>query len=164
MNIEKLSVAAVMRRDAPTVKPSTTLQHLIEFMRKTNHYMLPVVDEEKNLLGIVNYRGILNIFRPFSRSVSEIVERMPFVEKVDDEDLNLDLSPEMGTLILVADIINTNFVSIQDNGSVREARRIMRLHNIETLPVVSGKKLVGVLSLLDILVYIFKERDILTSE
>lgn len=164
MNIEKLSVAAIMRRDAPTVKPSTTLHQLIEFMRKTNHYMLPVVDDDNTLLGIVNYRGILNIFRPFSKSVSEIVERMPFVEKVDDEDLNLELSPEMGTLILVADIVNTSFVSIQENKSVREARRIMRLHNVETLPVVSDKKLVGVLSLLDILVYIFKEHDILTSE
>jgi CBS domain-containing protein len=133
-------------------------------MRKTNHYMLPVVDDDNTLMGIVNYRGILNIFRPFSKSVSEIVERMPFVEKVDDEDLNLDLSPEMGMLILVDDIINTSFVSIQEDKSVREARRIMRLHNVETLPVVSGKKLVGVLSLLDILVFIFKERDILKSE
>jgi CBS domain-containing protein len=164
MNIENLSVATIMRKDAPTVKPSTTLHQLIEFMRKTNHYMLPVVDDDNTLLGIVNYRGILNIFRPFSKSVSEIVERMPFVEKVDDEDLNLDLSPEMGMLILVDDIINTSFVSIQEDKSVREARRIMRLHNVETLPVVSGKKLVGVLSLLDILVFIFKEHDILTSE
>ncbi|MGD9379380.1 MAG: CBS domain-containing protein [candidate division WOR-3 bacterium] len=164
MNIENLSVATIMRKDAPTVKPSTTLHQLIEFMRKTNHYMLPVVDDDNTLLGIVNYRGILNIFRPFSKSVSEIVERMPFVEKVDDEDLNLDLSPEMGTLILVDDIVNTSFVSIQEDKSVREARRIMRLHNVETLPVVSGKKLVGVLSLLDILVFIFKEHDILTSE
>lgn len=164
MNIEKLSVAAIMRRDAPTVMPSTNLQQLIEFMRKTNHYMLPVIDDDNTLLGIVNYRGILNIFRPFSRSVSEIVERMPFVEKVDDEDLNLELSPEMGTLILVDDIINTSFVSIHEDKTVREARRIMRLHNVETLPVVSDKKLVGVLSLLDILVYILKEHDILKSE
>ena len=161
MNIEKLPVASVMRRDAPTVKPSTTLQQLIEFMRKTNHYMLPVVDDDNNLLGIVNYRGILNIFRPFSRLVSEIVERMPFVEKNDDEDLNLELSPEMGALILVDDIVNTNYVSIQEVKTVRAARRLMRLHNIETIPVVSDKKLVGVLSLLDILVYIFKEHDIL---
>lgn len=164
MDIEKLPVATVMQRAAPTVKPSTTLQQLIEIMRKTNHYMLPVVDDNDALLGIVNYRGILNIFRPFSRSVSEIVERMPFVEKNDDEDLNLELSPEMGTLILVADIINTNFVSIKENSTIHEARRMMRLHNIETIPVVSDKKLVGVLSLLDILVYIFKEHDILTSE
>jgi CBS domain-containing protein len=164
MDIEKLSVSAVMRRDAPTVSPSTNLRDLIEFMRKTNHYMLPVIDGERTLLGIVNYRGILSIFRPFSGSVSEIVERMPFVEKVDDEDLNLELSPEMGTLILVTDIINTNFVSISEDKTVREARRLMRLHNIETLPVVKEKKLVGVLSLLDILVYIFKEREILESE
>ncbi len=164
MDIEKLSVAAVMRRDAPTVSPSTNLKNLIEFMRKTNHYMLPVVDDDRILLGIVNYRGILNIFRPFSGSVSEIVERMPFVEKVDDEDLNLELSPEMGALILVADIINTNYVSIREESTVREARRLMRLHNIETLPVVADKKLVGVLSLLDILVFILKEHEILNSE
>lgn len=164
MDIEKLSVASVMRRDAPSVSPSTSLKQLIEFMRKTNHYMLPVIDEDRTLLGIVNYRGILSIFRPFSGSVSEIVERMPFVEKIDDEDLNLELSPEMGTLILVADIINTNYVSITEESTVREARRLMRLHNIETLPVVAGKKLVGVLSLLDILVFILKEHEILNSE
>ena len=150
-----------MREDMPTVKPSTTLRQLIEFMRKTNHYILPVIDDDNNLLGVVNYRGILNIFRPFSKSVSEIVERMPFVEKIDDEDLNLHLSPEMGTLILVDDIINTNYVAIEANKTVREARRLMRLHSIETIPVISGKKLVGILSLLDILVYIFKEHDIL---
>ncbi|UCD05784.1 MAG: CBS domain-containing protein [candidate division WOR-3 bacterium] len=164
MDIEKLSVASVMRRDAPSVSPSTSLKELIEFMRKTNHYMLPVIDEDRTLLGIVNYRGILSIFRPFSGSVSEIVERMPFVEKIDDEDLNLELSPEMGTLILVADIVNTNYVSITGDSTVREARRLMRLHNIETLPVVAGKKLVGVLSLLDILVFILKEHEILNSE
>jgi len=161
MNIEKLSVASMMSRDVPTVKPSTSLIRLIKLMRKTNQHMLPVIDEENNLLGIVNYRGILNIFRPFSKSVSEIVERMPFVEKVDDEDLNLALSPEMGTLILVDDIINTNFVSIQETNTIQEARRLMRLHNVEMLPVVSDKKLVGVLSLLDILVYIFREHDII---
>ncbi len=161
MEIEKLPVSQVMSRDIVTVKPSTTLTELIKLMQRTNQHMFSVVDDDHNLLGIVNYRGILNIFRPFSKSVSEIVERMPFVEKVDDEDLNLDLSPEMGTLILVDDIINTNFIAIKETSTVKEARRLMRLHNIETLPVVSGKKLVGVLSLSDILVYVFKERDII---
>jgi CBS domain-containing protein len=161
MGIEQLSVASVMSHDVPTVKPSTTLKQLIRIMRKTNHHMLPVVDDENNLLGIVNYRGILNIFRPFSKSISELVERMPFVEKVADEDLNLTLSPEMGTLILVHDIINTNYISVKETDTLREARRLMRLHNVEMLPVVSDKKLVGLLSLLDILVYIFKEHDII---
>ena len=163
MNIEEQPVSAVMREDAPTVTPSTTLWQLIELMRKTNHHILPVTGDDGTLLGIVNYRGILNIFRPFSKSVSEIVERMPFVEKIDDEDLNLQMSPEMGSLILVADIINTNYVTIELDKTVREARRLMRLHGIETIPVVSGKKLAGILSLLDILVYIFKEYDILAK-
>lgn len=161
MDIEKLPVAHVMSRNVPTVKPSTTLLQLVRLMRKTNQHMLPVVNDENTLLGIVNYRGILNIFRPFSKSVSEIVERMPFVEKVDDEDLNLALSPEMGTLILVDDIINTNYISVKETDTVHEARRLMRLHSVEILPVVSEKKLVGVLSLLDVLVYIFKEHAII---
>jgi CBS domain-containing protein len=132
-------------------------------MQKTNRHMAPVVDTDGTLLGIVNYRGILNIFRPFSQSVSEIVERMPFVEKIADEDFNLELSPEMGTLIVVDDIINTKFISIKETDTVREARRLMRLHNVEILPVVAEKKLVGMLSLLDILVYIFKELDIIVK-
>jgi CBS domain-containing protein len=130
-------------------------------MRKLNQHMFPVVDDDNNLLGIVNYRGICSIFRPFSRSISEIVKRMPFVENVDDEDLNLELSPEMGMLILVDDIINTNYVSVKEDTTIKEARRLMRLHNIELLPVVSEKKLVGMLSLLDLFIYIFKEHDII---
>jgi CBS domain-containing protein len=130
-------------------------------MRKLNQHMFPVVDDDNNLLGIVNYRGICSIFRPFSRSISEIVKRMPFVENTDDEDMNLELSPEMGVLILVDDIINTNYVSVKEDAKIKEARRLMRLHNIELLPVVSEKKLVGMLSLLDLFIYIFKEHDII---
>jgi len=161
MDIQKLPVSEVMHKDVLTVTPSTTLMQLVKLMRQTNSHLLPVIDDDNNLLGIVNYRGILNIFRPFSKSVSEIVERMPFVEKVDDENLNLDLSPEMGMLIVVEDIINTKFVVVKDTNTVADARRLMRLHNIDMLPVVSGKRLVGMLSLLDILVYIFKEHDII---
>ncbi|MBA7499930.1 hypothetical protein ES705_06593 [subsurface metagenome] len=161
MKVEKLSISQVMNKDVLTVMPSTTLMQLIKLMRRTNQHMFPVIDEENNLLGIVNYRGICNIFRPFSKSVSEIVKRMPFVEAVDDEDLNLELSPEMGMLILVDDIINTTFISVKETDTIQEARRLMRLHNVEMLPVVSDKKLVGMLSLLDLFIYIFKEHDII---
>ena len=161
MKIEELPISEMMNRDAITVEPSTTLVELIKLMKKLNQHMFPVVDEENILLGTVNYRGICSIFRPFSRSISEIVKRMPFVENIDDEDLNLELSPEMGMLILVDDIINTNFVSVKKDATVKDARRLMRLHNVELLPVVSDKKLVGMLSLLDIFVYIFKEYDII---
>lgn len=161
MKIEELPISEVMNKDAITVQPSTTLVELIKLMKKLNQHMFPVVDEENILLGTVNYRGICSIFKPFSRSISEIVKRMPFVENIDDEDLNLELSPEMGMLILVDDIINTNFVSVKEDATVKDARRLMRLHNVELLPVVSDKKLVGMLSLLDIFVYIFKEYDII---
>lgn len=161
MKIEELLVSNVMNKDAPTVKPSTTLKALIKLMQKTNQHIFPVVDKKNNLLGIVNYNDILNIFRPFSKSVSEIVKRMPFVESVDDEDLNLELSPEMGMLILVDDIINKNFICIKETSTIKEARRLMRLHNLEMLPVISDKKYVGVINTLDILVYVFKEHDII---
>jgi len=130
-------------------------------MQETSHHLFPVVDDEENLLGMVNYNDILNIFRPFSRSVSEIVKRMPFVDSMDDEDLNLELSPEMGILILVDDIINRKFISVKENTTVKEARRLMRLHKLEFLPVVADKRLVGVISTLDILVYVFREHEVI---
>jgi CBS domain-containing protein len=161
MDIEKLSVSEMMNRDVKTVTSSTTLRTLIRMMRKTNQHIFPVVDKEKKLLGVVNYNDILNIFRPFSKSVSEIVRRMPFVENVDDEDFDLELSPEMGTLILVDDIINKNFITVKQTDTVQEARRLMRLHSLNTLLVVAEKKLVGAINLLDIFVYIFKEHEII---
>lgn len=161
MKIEDLPVIEVMNKKIQTVKPSTTLKHLIELMRKTRQHIFPVIDDDNTMLGVVNYNDILNIFRPFSRSISEIVKRMPFVESADDEDLNLDLSVEMGVLILVDDITNKNYISIKETTTIREARRLMRLHSLEMLPVITDGKLVGVVSTLDILVYVFKEHDIL---
>jgi CBS domain-containing membrane protein len=161
VKIEEQSVSELMNRKACTVKPSTTLRELIRLMQKTNHHLFPVINEENTMLGVVNYNDILNIFRPFSRSVSEIVKRMPFVDSMEDEDLNLELSPEMGLLIVVDDIINRNFIAVKETTSIKEARRLMRLHKLELLPVLTDKKLVGVISTLDILVYVFKEHEII---
>jgi CBS domain-containing membrane protein len=161
MKIEELPVSKIMNKNVETVYPSTTLKQLIQLMQKTHNHIFPVIDEENKILGVVNYNDILNIFRPFSKSVSEIVKRMPFVDNVDDEDLNLELSPEMGLLILVDDIINTNYISIKETSTVKEARRLMRLHRIDILPVVADDKLVGIISTLDILVFVFKKHEIL---
>lgn len=150
-----------MNKKVCTVKPSTTLRELIHLMQKTNYHLFPVIDEDNTMLGVVNYNDILNIFRPFSRSVSEIVERMPFVDSMEDEDLNLELSPEMGILIVVDDIINKNFIAVRESTSIKEARRIMRLHKLELVPVLTDKKLVGMICTLDILVYVFKEHEII---
>ena len=163
MKIEDMPVSELMNRNVLTVLPSTTLKDLLGLMQKTNQHIFPVLANDATLLGVVNYNDILNIFGPFSRSVSEIVKRMPFVDSVDDEDLNLELSPEMGMLILVDDIINKNFISIKETSTIKEARRLMRIHNLQMLPVVSDKKFIGVISTLDILVYVFKEHDILTT-
>lgn len=161
MKIEELPVSDLMNRNVLTVLPSTTLWELVSLMQKTHQHIFPVLADDATLLGVVNYNDILNIFRPFSKSVSEIVKRMPFVETIDDEDLNLELSPEMGMLILVDDIINKNFISIKETSTIKEARRLMRIHKLEMLPVVSDKKFSGVISTLDILVYVFKEHDII---
>ena len=59
-----------MNRNVLTVLPSTTLKDLINLMQKTNQHIFPVLADDGTLLGVVNYNDILNIFRPFSRSVS----------------------------------------------------------------------------------------------
>jgi CBS domain-containing protein len=81
---------------------------------------------------------------------------------MDDEDLNLELSPEMGILVVVDDIINKKFIAVKETTQIKEARRLMRLHKVELLPVLRDEKLIGVISTLDILVYLFKEHDIIS--
>jgi len=71
-------------------------------------------------------------------------------------------SCEMGVLCIVEDIMNTNVVTISEEATTVEARSLMKLHRLKRLPVVDKEEhLVGIISLFDILLAVFKEKGVL---
>lgn len=157
-----MKVKDCMTKDVITVKRSTALTELIEIFRKCNFHTLPVVEEGNKIVGIVTFEDILKVFQPYSQQMVKMLETIPFVEKMEEEDILLaDISSGMGVLVVVDDFMNTSFVTINQGASIKEARSLMRLHNIEILPVVKNGTLVGIVTLFDIILSVFKQKGVI---
>jgi len=150
-----------MTKDVITVKKSTSLSKLIEYFSKYNFHTLPVVEEGNRLVGVVTFEDIMKVFRPYNPQMIKMLETIPFVEKIEEEDILVsDISSEMGILVIVDDLIDTNFVAVHQQASIKEARSLMKLHEAEILPVVENGVLVGVITLFDIIISLFKQKGI----
>ena len=57
-------VKDVMSRDVITITRDETLVDLVSKLRKHNYHTLPVIDNEKKVLGVVNSEDIMKVFLP----------------------------------------------------------------------------------------------------
>ncbi len=157
-----MKVKDCMTKEVVTVKRSTNLSQLIEMFRKCSFHTLPVVEANNKIVGIVTFEDLLKVFQPYSQDLAQMLERVPFVEKEEEDILLADISSEMGILVIVDDLINTHFVTIIEEASVKEARRLMKLHDSPRLSVVNDDdELTGIVSLFDIILAIFKQKGII---
>ena len=163
MEEKEMRVRDVMQKRVVTVKRSTTLRELIEILRKFTFHTLPVVEEDNRVIGIVALEDILKIFQPYPSNVLNMLERIPFLEEYEERSLlEEDIPSEMGVLCVVEDVMNTNIVTISEEAITLEARRLMKLHRLKRVPVVDKEEhLVGIISLFDIILAVFKAKGIL---
>lgn len=154
-----MKVKELMNRDIICVRRSTTLSELIKFFKNFHTFPLVPVVEDNSLIGIVSFRNLTGIFRT---QEPEILKTVPFIDEAQEDILTTDISSEMGNLIIVDDIMDSNFVSIKEEANVEEAYNLMKLHSKEQLPVVDRKeKLIGIIGLFDIILGIFKDKGVI---
>ncbi|MFH1504834.1 MAG: CBS domain-containing protein [Candidatus Omnitrophota bacterium] len=153
-----MKVIEIAKKEIITVKRSLTLRRLLDIFKGFNsHPLIPVVNEDKILLGIVSSENLLDLLRP---QQAKLFKNVPFME-IDEDLFDLDPVPSMGELLIVDDILDTNFISIDQDTSLEEAYKIMRLNNKEHLPVITKQgKIVGMLGIFDIIWQMFKEKEI----
>lgn len=89
-------------------------------MKELNVGAIPIIDQEK-LVGMITDRDIV---------IRCIAEKHPASSKVED-------------------IMSKDMITITPDSSTKEAARLMAKHQIRRLPVVEGKKLIGIVSLGD---------------
>ena len=91
-----------------------------------------------------------------------LLKTVPFLSAEErEEDLLLaDISAEMGVLVVVDDFMDTSLVTIEEEAHINKARNLMKLHGLIRLPVVKNGKLMGIISLFDIILAIFRERGV----
>lgn len=82
--LTKTRVSQIMKKNVPTIKKNVLLEEAARIMRDDNLHVLPVVDDENHVVGIITYKDIFKAFidmtgynDPGSRVVLEIPEDHP---------------------------------------------------------------------------------------
>ncbi len=121
-----------MGTDVVTVTPNQTVAEAKKLMQDRRIRRLPVVEEEA-LIGVV--------------SVNDLKKVMPSILdfQVDNEAQFAADHTEVRT------VMTSSPITIGPDDTLVEAARKMRRNNIDGLPVVENRKLVGILSISDIL-------------
>jgi CBS domain-containing protein len=111
-------VKYVMIENTLTANPNTLLKEAAELLWKKHVGSLVVTDSENKVKGIFTERDLV-------RSVAQ--------------GISLETS--------VQEVMTTNVVTISEDASIEEARRLIVSHRVRHLPVVNGKgELIGLFS------------------
>ncbi|GAX60708.1 signal transduction protein [Candidatus Scalindua japonica] len=155
-------VKDVMSIDVITIRKNENLIQLIAKFRKYNFHTLPVIDNEKKVLGVVSSEDIMKVCLPHNPVLDKLLKSTHLYNTEEEDILEMDLPEELGTTVTVSDIMNVNVVTIEDSETIADARKLMKLHNIQRVPAVTrGRELVGFITLFDIIIALFKERNII---
>jgi acetoin utilization protein AcuB len=116
-----MRVGKIMIRDPITVPPETTVLEAIKIMQELNIRHLPVV-RSGQFAGWLSARDLYGVM------LAAMLEE-----------------------ITVGEIMNPDPISVTADTGLEEAAHLMRRHKIGGVPVLSSRKLVGVLTVIDLL-------------
>lgn len=153
-------VKEVMSVDVITVTPDETLSQLVAKLLKSNCHLLPVVDEERRVVGVINFKDIMKLFISHNPALERLLKSSHDYRFEEEDILDMDLDPEMGN-IKVGDLMNKNVVSVDESMTIAEVRNSMKMHNLVRMPVISGDKLAGFVTLFDIIVALFRKKGLI---
>jgi len=123
-----------MIKDPITISDRTSIHEAIALMKDNSIRHLPVVDRSKTLIGWVTLA-----------------------------DLKQGLLPSMITGVSLADLMIKNPITIHPDADIETAARIIYQRKIGGLPVVEDNKLVGIITVTDILGAFINIMGILTN-
>jgi CBS domain-containing protein len=130
-----VQVRDVMTRDVLTVGPQTSAKYAAELMATHGFAAIPVVDDQDHVLGIVAEADVLR-------------DRLP-----EDPRLHLrrtDDAPHVPPL-LVEGVMTRDVRTVETTADLADVTRLVLEHQLRSLPVVDGTRLVGIVSRRDLL-------------
>ena len=139
---EDVKVSETMSHPVITVLPETTVKDAARLLVEKRISALPVLDLNGDLAGIVSEADLVSIeARPDPRSQAT------------------PLAPTAGTTPKsVAEVMTRRVITISEASEVSQAARLMLEAEVKRLPVVRGRRVVGIVSRRD-LVKIIARRD-----
>jgi len=147
------TVADIMTKDVVTVTRETTVRELAQIFETRLFGSLPIVDGSGSLTGIVTASDLIEQGR--SLHIPTVISIFDWVIPLGGE-RTLERELQMMTAQTAGEICSTDVITVAPTDAVSTAADTMSDHKLHALPVVEGKKLVGMVSRIDIIRNIVK--------
>ena len=138
----------IMSKTVITVEKDTPISDLSELFIEYNINGIPVLDDEKKVIGIVTQGDLIeqnkNLHIP---TVITLFDAVLFLES--EKKFETDIKKLTGNT--VEDIYSPNAVTVSTDTEIGEIATIMAEKHIHTIPVLDDGKLVGIIGKLDLI-------------
>ncbi|MCX6815988.1 MAG: CBS domain-containing protein [Candidatus Aenigmarchaeota archaeon] len=142
-----LKVRDVMTKKPITLRQNDTLKDALKVLSKNRITGCPVVDTKNKLVGVVGQTDIIKLVDVYGK-INKGKEFTAFISSFI-KGKALDIKKIHN--IPVKNFCNKKPITIDHDSRLYEAARIMNKHDVERLPVLKDKKLVGIVSRSDII-------------
>lgn len=119
------SIDAIMSTDLVTIPPSASLADARELMHANRIHHLPVVTEDGELVGLITLTNLLAATDSFLRDDDSRIRAME---------------------IRIEDVMVKDLATVDEHASLRQAALFIEKHKIGCLPVMSNKRLKGIIT------------------
>jgi CBS domain-containing protein len=131
----------VMTRDVAVIGPDAEFQDIVAVLEARRISALPVVDDERRILGIVSEADLLRA----QVEQAEDAHLLPGLRRLTNRRTK-------GAGHTARDLMTSPVVSVESSSSTLRGARLMDRHHVKRLPVVdAGGRLVGIVSRCDLL-------------
>jgi len=143
-----LKVKNIVDRNAVTLTESDSLKTAIHAFVSKNIYDIPIIDEDKDIRGVVSIEDILKYSLPVHLLWMKDLRPIQNFEPVGDI-----LRSDMDTNL--ADVMRTTYTTIDENVPAIQLAKIFCMNPIRQIIVTSKDKYVGVVTLNNLLLQLF---------
>jgi predicted transcriptional regulator len=133
----ELKVSQIMDKriwDIPLIEEKEDIYHVLSILGARTHIWVVKDKESKELAGIITEHDVLSILAP--KSLPNYVFGMPDVSSI-----------KQGTAKTAEDIMCHRIITCKPNDKIIDALMIMVKYNLRRLPVVEDKKILGEITL-----------------
>lgn len=140
-----MNISDCMKRNVISISEKATVREAASIISKKHIGLLPVVDDNKKIIGVVGLRDLLELELPdFIRFVAD-------VDFVHDFGAVENSRPPSEILDGPITVLMKDAITVEDECGLLRAYALMLQYNLHDMPVVSGSgKLLGIASRVDI--------------
>ncbi len=140
-----MEISKYMKRDFRNVAPHTPMREIARLFFETGESVLPVSDEDGTLSGIITIDDFILIFLPDYIDLIRTVDFLHDFGALERSSFSIE-----ERLLVAEDLMREDITPLEETESVMKAAAALRKLGLQRIPVISGQKLVGMISLGDV--------------